>query len=43
VRGIMLKGAGWSEVAQDVRPLALFLMLIAVVALKRYRTTLDAT
>jgi ABC-2 type transport system permease protein len=43
VRGIMLKGAGWSEVAQDVWPLALFLMLIAVVALKRYRTTLDAT
>jgi ABC-2 type transport system permease protein len=42
VRGIMLKGAGWTEVAQDVWPLGVFLVLIAVVALKRYRTTLDA-
>jgi ABC-2 type transport system permease protein len=42
VRGIMLKGAGWSDIAQDVWPLAVFLVLIALVALKRYRTTLDA-
>ena len=42
VRGIMLKGAGWAEVGQDVWPLGVFLVLIAVVALKRYRTTLDA-
>ncbi len=41
VRGIMLKGAGWSDVVQDVWPLGVFLVLVAVVALKRYRTTLD--
>lgn len=42
VRGIMLKGTGWNEIAQDVWPLGVFLVLVAFVALKRYRTTLDA-
>jgi ABC-2 type transport system permease protein len=42
VRGIMLKGAGWFDIAQDVWPLGVFLVLVAVIALKRYRTTLDA-
>ncbi|TXL73453.1 ABC transporter permease [Vineibacter terrae] len=42
VRGIMLKGTGWNEIAHDVWPLGVFLLLIAFVALKRYRTTLDA-
>ncbi len=42
VRGIMLKGTGWSDIAQDVWPLGVFLVLVAFIALKRYRTTLDA-
>jgi ABC-2 type transport system permease protein len=42
VRGIMLKGASWNDLAQDVWPLGVFLVLVAFIALKRYRTTLDS-
>jgi ABC-2 type transport system permease protein len=41
VRGILLKGNGWTEIAPNVWPLAVFLAVVGVVALKRYRQTLD--
>jgi len=42
VRGIMLKGAGFADIAPHVWPLLLFLLTVAVVALSRFRRTLDA-
>jgi ABC-2 type transport system permease protein len=41
VRGILLKGNGWADVAPDVWPLAAFLGIAAAVAMSRYRETLD--
>lgn len=41
VRGILLKGNGLAEIAAEVMALALFLTVVTVVALKRYRQTLD--
>ena len=41
VRGILLKGNGWSEIVPNLWPIALFMLVAGVVALKRYRQTLD--
>lgn len=41
VRAIMLKGASLSEVAPNLWPMALFLLVVGAIALKRYRQTLD--
>ncbi|ANC92109.1 ABC transporter permease [Azospirillum humicireducens] len=41
VRGILLKGNGLAEIAAEVLALLLFLTVVTVVALKRYRQTLD--
>jgi ABC-2 type transport system permease protein len=41
VRGIMLKGNGLMDVAPDLWPLALFAAVVLVVAVLRYRQTLD--
>ena len=41
VRGIMLKGNGIVEVSAQLWPIALFMLLAGVVALKRYRQTVD--
>jgi ABC-2 type transport system permease protein len=41
VRGILLKGNGAGEVAPEVWPLALILVLVSLAALKRYQRTLD--
>ncbi len=41
VRGILLKGNGVAEVAPDLWPIALFLVVITIIALNRYRLTLD--
>jgi len=41
VRGILLKGNGFAEIAEEVLALALFLTVVTVVALKRYSQTLD--
>jgi ABC-2 type transport system permease protein len=41
VRGILLKGNGFGEAAGDIWPIALFTVLAFVVAVKRYRRTLD--
>jgi ABC-2 type transport system permease protein len=41
VRGVMLKGAGVADVLPQVWPIVLFIAAAALVALKRYRQTLD--
>lgn len=41
VRGILLKGNGWAEVAPEAGALALFLVAAGAVAMRRYRETLD--
>jgi ABC-2 type transport system permease protein len=41
VRAIMLKGSGATEVAPDLWPMALFLLVAGTLALKRYQQTLD--
>jgi len=41
VRGILLKGSGWADIAPNVWPLAAFLVVAAALALRRYRETLD--
>ncbi|MEQ8248789.1 MAG: ABC transporter permease [Alphaproteobacteria bacterium] len=40
-RGILLKGAEWRDIAPEVWPLLAFLAVVLMVALRRYRQTLD--
>jgi ABC-2 type transport system permease protein len=41
VRGILLKGTGLAEIAPSIWPLALILLVVSALALKRYQRTLD--
>ncbi len=41
VRGVMLKGNGWPAIWPDVWPMLLFMIAATVLALARYRQTLD--
>jgi ABC-2 type transport system permease protein len=41
VRGILLKGNGPAQIAQEVWPIALFVVVMLTLAVKRYRQTLD--
>lgn len=41
VRGILLKGNGWTEVWPEVWPLAAFMLAAMTLALARYKRTLD--
>lgn len=41
VRGAMLKGVGIIEAAPSLGALALFVLIVAGIAVKKYRTTLD--
>ena len=41
VRGMLLKGNGWSEIAPELWPIALFTVLITAFAVWAYRETLD--
>jgi len=41
VRGILLKGNGLAEIAPEIWPLLLFLVVAMTVGVKRYRQTLD--
>jgi ABC-2 type transport system permease protein len=41
VRGILLKGNGLAEIAPELWPIALFLVVMLAIAVKRYRQTLD--
>jgi len=41
VRGILLKGNGWNDIWADLWPILVFLAAAAILALLRYRRTLD--
>jgi ABC-2 type transport system permease protein len=41
VRGILLKGNGLAEIAPDLWPIAVFLVVMLALGVKRYRQTLD--
>jgi ABC-2 type transport system permease protein len=41
VRGILLKGNGINEIAPEIWPIGLFMLIAGAVALARYRQTLD--
>jgi ABC-2 type transport system permease protein len=41
VRGILLKGDGFMEVWPEVWPIALFVVVVMAIGIKRYRQTLD--
>ncbi|OIR09168.1 inner membrane transport permease YbhR [mine drainage metagenome] len=41
VRGVMLKGNGWTDIAGEVGMLALILLVVSVIAVRRFRRTLD--
>ena len=41
IRGSMLKGVGLAEAAPSLGALALFVLIVAGIAVKKYRTTLD--
>jgi ABC-2 type transport system permease protein len=41
VRGVLLKGNAWPEIWPQLWPILVFLLVVATVALRRYRQTLD--
>jgi ABC-2 type transport system permease protein len=41
VRGILLKGSGWSEISPEIWPIVVFMLAAGVIAMNRYRETLD--
>jgi ABC-2 type transport system permease protein len=41
VRGILLKGNGFSEILPEIWPIALFVAVAMTISIKRYRQTLD--
>ena len=41
VRGVLLKGNGFAEIAPDLWPIAVFTVVVAVIAIWSYRETLD--
>lgn len=41
VRGVLLKGSGWAEIMPEVWPIALFMVVVMAIGVKRYRQTLD--
>ena len=41
VRGVLLKGNGLAEIAPELWPIAIFTLVIAVIATRTYRETLD--
>jgi ABC-2 type transport system permease protein len=41
VRGMLLKGNGWHEIAPELWPIALFASIVVTIAVRSYRETLD--
>ena len=41
VRGVLLKGNGWSEVLPEAWPIALFMLVVIAIGLRFFRSTLD--
>ena len=41
VRGVMLKGAGFDDIATELAALLAMLLIVSLVAISRYKVTLD--
>ena len=41
VRGVLLKGNGWSEILPEAWPIAVFMLVVIVIGLRFFRSTLD--
>jgi ABC-2 type transport system permease protein len=41
VRGMLLKGNGWHEIAPELWPIAIFALVVVTIAVRFYRETLD--
>jgi ABC-type multidrug transport system permease subunit len=41
VRGMLLKGNGWHEIASELWPIAIFALVVVTIAVRSYRETLD--
>ncbi|MGE5144120.1 MAG: ABC transporter permease [Acidobacteriota bacterium] len=41
VRGVLLKGNGWSEIGQEAWPIAVFMVVVMLIGLRAFRSTLD--
>ena len=41
VRGILLKGSGFTDVWREVIPIIVFMVVVMTIGFKRYRNTLD--
>jgi len=41
VRGMLLKGNGWHEIAPELWPIAIFALVVVTIAVRSYRETLD--
>jgi ABC-2 type transport system permease protein len=41
IRGVLLKGNGWSEITPEVWPIAVFMLVIIAIGLRFFRSTLD--
>jgi len=41
VRGVLLKGNGWSEIGQEAWPIGVFMLVVLLVGLRAFRSTLD--
>ncbi|TMG80001.1 MAG: ABC transporter permease, partial [Betaproteobacteria bacterium] len=41
VRGVLLKGNGWSEIVPDAWPIALFMLVVVAIGMRTFRSTLD--
>jgi ABC-2 type transport system permease protein len=41
IRGVLLKGNGWSEIMPEVWPIAVFMLVVIAIGLRFFRGTLD--
>jgi len=41
VRGVLLKGNGWSEIGPEAWPIAAFMVVVMLIGLRAFRSTLD--
>jgi ABC-2 type transport system permease protein len=41
VRGVLLKGNGWSEIGPEAWPMAVFMLTVLLIGLRAFRSTLD--
>ena len=41
VRGVLLKGNGWGEILPEAWPIAVFMLVVILIGLRFFRSTLD--